>query len=137
MNEGLDEKLSSAAQEAVRGWVRALPEDTPSMAWRSALNERLLAEQQARRRHARFLWMARPVAALALAASFAMVFLMRPSPAPRPHPQANLGAVLVATHQESDSLSDLSGVGLNPTEAVTYATATPTGTWTESDVEGY
>ena len=40
--ENLDKALSSEAQQTVRAMVRALPEEIPSMEWRSKLNERLL-----------------------------------------------------------------------------------------------
>lgn len=52
----LDEGL--AAQDPLRSTVAGLPDDEPSMAWRSALNERLLAATPKPRRTFLGRWMA-------------------------------------------------------------------------------
>jgi hypothetical protein len=79
-SENLDSKLASAGQQAIQQIVHQLPEDTLSMAWRSSLNERLLADAATAKRRLRFTWFAMPTAGIAVAAALAVgVFLHAPS----------------------------------------------------------
>ena len=126
MNEDM---LRSDAQRQVAAWVRGIPEETPSMAWRAALNEKVRAESE-RRAHRRWQWsLARPGLGLLVAATLAVfVFVPRPlapaaiSVAPA---SGRLEAGLVALHDESVRTDDVVGSGLRPTDdAPTGLTAT-------------
>lgn len=120
-----DERLHGEGQRQAAEWVRALPEETPSLAWRSALNERVRAEAASRAR-GRWRWnVARPALGLALAAAFAVVvFVPRPAAivAP-PKSKGGLEASLVALHERSVETADVVGTGLAPSE-VPASTAT-------------
>lgn len=115
-----DERLAGEGQRQAAEWVRALPEETPGMAWRSALNEKVRAEADARARR-RWRWtLARPALGLALAASLAVVVLVPRAPlaASPAAPNADrLEANLVALHDQSVATADVVGAGLSPDEA--------------------
>jgi len=72
-SEILDTKLASANQQAIQKVVQQLPEDSLSLAWRSALNERLIAESVSHKPRFRFSWFAMPAAGVAMAAALAVV----------------------------------------------------------------
>lgn len=111
--------------------VRSLPEETPSLAWRSALNERVRAESRARRQRRRWAFWSGGLATAAASAAFALVFVV-PLAAPRggdgrsagwsvdspvsstPDAGAN---PLVAIHAEGAALADLSATGATAIEA--------------------
>lgn len=111
-----DERLHGEGQSQVAEWVRGLPEETPSMAWRATLNEKVRAEAQTRAR-ARWRWsLARPALGLATAAALAFVVLV-PRPALRTAPaKGHLEASLVALHEQSVETADIVGIGLGASE---------------------
>ena len=143
-HESIDAKLASAAQCAMRDVVRALPEDAPSMAWRSGLNERLLVDAARRRRRARFFWALRPAAGLAFAGALTAVFVFRTSPmnpAPTSHSVASssssLEAGLLSTHSQVAAFADVAGTGVRPIET-TYVSKNDEDDdldWSEVDIE--
>lgn len=119
----IDELLSRPFHAQIRSSLQKLPEDTPSMTWRSQLNERLVAEASAKQsRKRRSIWtFLSPIAGLALAGSLAFVLLTRP------HPSGNgsslaisspkskvLAQSLVAEHSRSEIEQDVVGAGLSP-----------------------
>jgi len=113
----LDSKLESAGQQAIRQVVHDLPEDTLSMAWRSSLNERLLAVPVARRPRFRFSWIAMPAGAAVACALAIAVFLHAPGSA-MPQPQVRNGSsvetgLLEAYRQESVT-HEIEGAGPDP-----------------------
>ena len=113
-----DERLWSDAQRQAAEWVRGLPEETPGMAWRAGLNEKVRAEA-ARRSRRRWNWsLARPALGLVAAATLAvMVFVPRPT-APHLEPAGGrLEAGLVALHDDSVRTDDIVGTGLRPSES--------------------
>ncbi|CAN5652557.1 hypothetical protein BH11ARM2_BH11ARM2_26200 [soil metagenome] len=132
----LDEKLASPAQNAVRHAVHDLPEDTPNMAWRATLSDRIAKEGRRAHRRRWFLNVGRPVIGLALTASLAMVLVLRGTvPEPRQVSSRSLEAVLVRAHKESQIAFDVGGVGFgNDPIEVTSASNT---LWDESDVEAF
>ena len=77
-NEVEDAKLNSAGQMAIRSMIQALPEEPVSMAWRSALNEQLLASAAKQRKKRRLLWFASPAAGLTLVTALAFVVMFQP-----------------------------------------------------------
>lgn len=139
--EPTDAQLATSAQIAMRDVVRALPEESLSMAWRSGLNEALLAEGAKRQRRRRFLWLFRPAAGLAMAGALAAVFVIRTStvvdPAPKPTTTPSLEAELLSAHNQVSQYADVAGSGVRPTDAA-YASRDRTSDdwdWTEVDIE--
>lgn len=138
----LDARLNSEAQVAMRDVVRALPEDSVSMAWRSALNERLLAEAVTPKR--RFAWLNfswRPAVGLALAGALAGIIIFRPNsaaPATSAHgATASLEAELITTHTQYATFVDVAGLGALPMDTA-YASrqgTDETPDWSELDLE--
>jgi hypothetical protein len=122
----LDLKLESEAQLQIRQAVRAMPEDTVSMAWRSELNQRVVAGIQAKQKKRRFAWILSPALGLGVAGALAVV-LMTKTPTVVNLPSASkapaLEESLVATHQDALRYTDVTGVGLNPDEIVTKRSA--------------
>ncbi|MFN3683045.1 MAG: hypothetical protein ACK41F_03815 [Fimbriimonadaceae bacterium] len=101
--------MNHRENRAVREWVRRLPEDEPGLAWRASLNERLAKEARGRNRRAART--AGASAALAVAASLALWFVVQ-----RTGTDSRLEAELVAWHQSAVAATDLSGPGLSPIE---------------------
>jgi hypothetical protein len=138
----LDEQLASEAQEAVRGFVKALPHEELSLAWRSGLNERLLAASAKQRRQRLFGWVWKPAFGLSVAGALAILTLMRPS-APTPVIRGSgdvngvIEASIVSTHRDSNAYSDVVGVGLLPVEVASgRTTSSPTRVdWDEVDID--
>lgn len=149
LNE-IDERLNSAAQHAMRAVVGGLPEDSLSMAWRSTLNERILAEAATRQKRSRMTWFLRPALGLGLAGALAVaVFFHGPSSAPQSHrtegavarvatpSDGSLEAELVNTHRQTSLAYDVAGVGVTVNE-VSYdsSSSAPHQTgWSEDDLE--
>ena len=77
----LDDALE--AQAGLGRLVHDLPDPEPSLAWRSALNGRLMAVSPKRRKSPVWTWLSGGVAATALAA-FAFVNLIPETPNPEP-----------------------------------------------------
>lgn len=112
---GIDEKLASAAQKQVRDAVRNLPEEPLSMAWRSQLNEQIVAVTVKKQRVQLFGWIWKPAAGLAVACSLAVLFVWRTQPTNFVQPSRNdsgIEAALMAAHQESTVMSYVVGPGL-------------------------
>ena len=112
-----DERLNGEGQRRAAEWVRALPEEIPSMAWRAALNERVLAESS-RRAKVRWRWtLARPALGFALASALALVlFVPRASVVATPKPASRIEEGLVALHEQSVETADIVGSGLAPVD---------------------
>jgi hypothetical protein len=133
-----DAKLNSPGQLAVRDLVRALPEDTVSMAWRSSLNEQLLglaAKQQKRRR---ILWFAPPAVGISMVTVLAFVLMIQPTTHPAAGiPDRGIESAILNDHHASTLSSDVSSAGLNLAEVTSDANETDPddGVWSEADVE--
>lgn len=122
----LDELLNSAGQLQMREAVRALPEDVPSLAWRSQLGARLMEQAKASRSRRRLWFVLSPsLGGLAAACLFVGIFVTRHQmpPVPVTPPQVaqsqagpSLEDQLVASHVDSDTSQDVVGSGLNSQE---------------------
>lgn len=129
----LDEALG--AQKPVQDWVTQLEDESPSLAWRSALNERLIAASPAKpaRRFSWFRW-AGVAAVTASVALVAVVGLRQVRQAPAPDLSAPMSAeqVLVDVHHgASFALDSGVGDGSRPASSV----EAPAFEWTASDLE--
>ena len=119
-----DERLGSERQRQAAEWVRGLPEETPGMAWRAGLNERVRTEAALRARR-RWRWtLARPAMGLGLAAAVALVVFVPRAPLRAAPVPGRLEASLVAMHDRSVETADVVGAGLNPEEAPSAASRT-------------
>jgi len=135
----VDRALAGVESAKVAKLVRSLPEDAPSMAWRSHLNERILAagrKRKARRSWAR-IWM--PAAGLGTSAAIAAsVFFLwiggaRPVNAV---PEQSLEASMVSVHRDDVRFSELAGPGLSESDASSSQDGgRANGKWKESDLE--
>lgn len=123
----LDLRLESEGQLQIQQAVRTMPEETVSMAWRSELNEKLVAGIQAKHKKRRFAWVLSPALGLGLAGALAVVLMTKTTPpvdGPITPNQPALEDSLVATHQDALRYTDVTGVGLNPDEIVSKRSAT-------------
>lgn len=114
----LDAKLASEGQELIRNMVKAVPEETVNLAWRSSLNEKLVAAVEAKQRRRRVAWFLSPALGLGLAGALAIVMFTTPSNTSSKVSHRNLEATLVADHRDNVRYTDVTGVGLSPDEVV-------------------
>lgn len=109
-NYELDELLESPAQRATSKLVSELPDETVSLAWRSQLNEKLIAmaEKPKPRPFWAIAW--KPAAGLAIASALALVVVLQMSPTQRPSeaslPSDNSSVILTA-HTEGSTWAEL------------------------------
>jgi len=116
----LDSKLESTGQLQVRQLVQSMPDEPVSMAWRSSLNERVMASIEAKRRKRRAAWFLSPALGLGLAGALAFVVLTKPTVGadPQPKASASIEAQLVASHQDTIRYYEGTGIGLSQDEVV-------------------
>lgn len=124
------------ATEGVRHMVASLPEEEPTLAWRSALSERIHQEASKRdkRRRWNFVW--RPFAGVALASALAVVMLNRVpnSGMVQPSSSRSLEASLAQAHQDAMAASEVTSYA--PVVAVSdEAREELHPTWNEVDLE--
>lgn len=98
----LDRELNSPIQMEVARLVRELPEEVPSMAWRSSLNDKIrLQAAQVRRKKMVINWVFRPALGLGLASVAAlMMFTHTAPPASRPDKSAEVADAIVRTYSD-------------------------------------
>ena len=112
MNErDLDRQLSSAAQKQVHEVVKALPEETLSLAWRSELNTRLRNEIVHKKRVNLFGWVWKPAAGVALAGALAVGFFFRTPEANLAPPSGGIENALVNHYVDSTASWEVAGDG--------------------------
>lgn len=108
----LEMALDSREHAEIRSWVGELTDEDPSLAWRSALNERLHAAKPATR-EPKLRWRWASVMGLGLASALTLtVYLvgLKPTANPRatsPSEKASVEANLLAAHQDGLSMLDL------------------------------
>jgi hypothetical protein len=114
------------ASEAVVPLVKAVPEDVPSMAWRSALNERLREESlQIERKRRWYAWLPGRSwtgngLAVAMAAAIAFVVLIPRGGVGADGRATDFEAMLIETHRVDASLAHVTGSGLSVAEQHAY-----------------
>lgn len=131
----LDEKLNTSGQLQVRDLVKGLAEDQVSMAWRSSLNEKLL--QAAPVKRSAWSRILRPALGLAAAGALALTFVMQQPEAKGVISGGNSSALearLMADHQQTIALVDLSGPGLSPDET-NYVSSEPSTDYDSLEVD--
>ncbi|MCC7101804.1 MAG: hypothetical protein IT206_01850 [Fimbriimonadaceae bacterium] len=129
----LDQVLG--ASEVVASFVRQVPDEEPSLAWRSALNERLIAHHAPKRTTVRQWGMVGFGSAVAVAAS--IFFLTKPVP-PKGGSlatSANAEQILLDAHRANVfALSTGAGDGSEPIQA---KTVNADYQWTEADLGAF
>ena len=114
-----DNRQSNSVEtpDAIREAVKALPEDSLSLAWRSDLNERLRAMGPQVRRRAWFWHFGRPALGLSLAGCLALMVTLR-MVAPQTGTGVGVGIedALIQTVAETTRVRDVTGAGLLPQE---------------------
>jgi hypothetical protein len=127
----LDRMLESEAGNQVRNFVRSMPEEPVSMAWRSELNQKLSAHIRTQERKRRFAWIVSPALGLGLAGALAFVFVFKGpsivgSPPVTAVKESKLEEKLVASIEDNLRNYDMTGVGLSPDEVVSRRTTQTT-----------
>jgi hypothetical protein len=120
----------------IRDLIQAMPDDVPSMAWRSELNERVLAESNRIQKRRTLAWWSRPAAGFALASAFAVMFISRATiQSNSVRDSVSFESALVSAHRESQvSVTDYS---LTSLEADEFGESLPRQDgWTDNDLEG-
>ena len=93
---------------SVSDLVSQIGDESPSLAWRSELNERLLAQSRKAKKRSQFLQWLRPtvgIAALASAACVALVFTSTSHPSAVP----GIEAALISEHRVASAMVDVVG----------------------------
>lgn len=130
----LDAELASTVSLNVAQLVRALPDEAPSMVWRSELNASIQAAAANRTRLNR-IWIWKPMAGLALCGVLAFAFILRqPTAIPSTVVESGIEQALVRNHVESFSSMDLAGVGVTNTEAKESASRAVPDEWEQEDI---
>ena len=121
--------------KAIAKLVHDLPDDVPSLAWRSQLNERILAESHCLSRRKRILSWSAPSAGLALAAAVTLVMLSRSAVEMQAQDSArSFESALVTTHREAQFA--ITETSFSVGEADVFGEFLPSRTVNEADVEG-
>lgn len=137
----LDASLETQAQKTVAGLVSQLEDETPTLTWRSELNERLLKVGRSRPRQQTLIW--KTAFGLGLAACLAWVALtVRPLPTgpstvASPSSQS-LEAQLLEVHEQHVNVRLVAGSGLlNHIESEPAPDPSAAIQWSESDLGVY
>ena len=109
--DAMDEKLSSPAHLAVRAAVHSLPDEEPSLAWRSQLNEKIFAAAHVQKRRRRLInWTLRPAIGLGFAGLLAVMVMWSPIRPVAPSVHSNMEGILIDEHRRSSDLAQLSAI---------------------------
>ena|SRR5579871_1609421 len=128
MNEQeLNTRLDSASQRQMREVVKALPEETLSLAWRSELNAKLREGTASQQRSRRFGWAWKPAAGLVAASALAFTLVFhQPSPAiEQAAAGSGLEKALVNHYVDSTASWEVAGDGVTVNEVKEAASANP------------
>jgi hypothetical protein len=128
----LDEKLHLHEQMAMGKLVGSLPDEEPSLAWRSQLNDKLRAmPARAKRTMWQVIW--KPTAGLALAGALAVAVILLPQTpeVERPVPGAAVADAMFAAHRETVAHHELEAV---PVESLKADTDTVPFEWNDADL---
>ncbi|MCW5943370.1 MAG: hypothetical protein KIS66_14155 [Fimbriimonadaceae bacterium] len=113
----LDDLLEASC--AVRHVVASSPEDELSLAWRSELNEKLLAlARPVKKSRWALAW--RPATALAVTAALALTFVLQL----RTTPSGEFEKGLIELHFDSERSLDMAGVGVAMPEVASHRSST-------------
>lgn len=136
--EQLDDQLNTPSQLQVSQFVKAMPEDTLSMAWRSSLNEKLIEASNQKRRKQKLAWILRPAMGLGLAFALAIFVVFQPMGSHTVMPDRGLEAAILTDHHNAVLQNEVSTAGLNANEVISEANPEEPedGIWNDADVQG-
>lgn len=136
----LDEELGSDSMKKVAELIKGLPEDQPSMAWRSRLSSAIMLEAATKRKKKLQITWARTGLGLAVAMCCTFVIVLnvahRPSNSLKelsPSASQSFEAALVQVHEDTSTTRDVTGNGLSAAD-LRNATAADSGTLDQEDV---
>jgi len=130
----LEVRLSTPAQTQIREAVRALPEETLSLAWRSELNTKLRQSVARKRRLDLFGWIWKPTAGLAVAGALALALFVHPGMGGASGNGA-LEQGLVNHYIETAAAREIAADGVTPNEAKDSSDSGPSSIdWDQEDV---
>lgn len=114
----LEESLNSRAQASIRKVVNSLPQDAPSLRWRSSLNERLLSLEPIKRKLTTAAIAFRTLAGATLVCALGVGFVLlqhRPNTGPTSKMADGkaLAAALISEHRDSVESSEIAGPGVS------------------------
>jgi hypothetical protein len=115
----LDEALESETHQAMKAMVHAVPQEEPSMSWRSGLNGRLLEIGKSVEKKRRTWFVLRPALGLGLAGVLALVVTLnvQKQGTPDSWKPMSVEAALVDEHIEALNATEIAGAGLASHEA--------------------
>lgn len=129
--------LNHGDQKLVGQLVSMLPEDVPSMAWRSALSEKIYAEHASFQKRRRFLWLTRPAAGILVAGALALIVLVRvPTKQPSFAAGKSIESAVIDTYQQETAIHEIASAGPIPgAESAHIAAVDPDSDWPQLDSE--
>ncbi len=132
----LDGLLEQPAQQALARMVAALPQEEPSLAWRSAVSERVFAAAKANARKRRIAWTLRPALGLGLGAAMALAFISTQMQVlDPPVASASVEEQILSAHRESVQVESFWGGVRTGEEAIAVsAPAVQEYQWDETDL---
>ena len=132
----LDELLNSPVQQTVGKTVRSLPQESVSLQWRSALNEKLRALQPMGEKVSILIIGFRALAGVGLASLVCLALYSKfaPQSIPRRASSQNVASALIAEHRDSVASSEIAGPGIVDGESESKNTADG-GDSTSADLE--
>jgi hypothetical protein len=131
LDSKLDERLSST--KSVAETLKALPEDSVSLAWRSQLNEKIAMEAQRSARRNRQRWFLMPATGVALAGALSAIMLFHSDGTQSAPASAGFASELVEIHQREEFTSAFGGP--SAADPVSPGT-TPNDLWNEAESLG-
>lgn len=118
----IDDKLNHPSQAWVQNMVNKLPDETPSLAWRSQLNERIRLEAKRRARKRFWTFALSPAAGLAtVSALVALVWMPRTPQAESVATGSSVESAIVRAHQDEVLGVDVAGSSVSYTESARFA----------------
>lgn len=138
-NEQIEAQLDSNESTKVSKAVGMLKDEDPSMAWRSQLNAKILAEAQAKRKRLSIsrLWSYSAGLSLSTAAAVALFLFFAPQEIHQAAPR-NLDTIesqMVAAHHSAVRSADAAGDGLSALDEVELTASKDVNDWKKEDLE--
>jgi hypothetical protein len=114
--EQLTAMLESESGQGIRSIIQAMPEDTVSLQWRSALNERLLALAPTKKKLSAAMVGLRALVGVALASAVCLVVFVK-SDSTKVHTASmvdpsTFASALITEHRQSVVSSEIAGPGI-------------------------
>ena len=117
----ISEMLEASGQQSVRQLIKAMPEDTVSLQWRSSLNEKLLALAPGKKKLSALVIGFRTLTGLGIASILFLVVFTRVSTVKPMLSQSFSGSALASAlldeHRHSEDSGEIAGAGVADVES--------------------